>query len=118
MTFILTKYLITSFIIVLVSEVAKRNDKIGALISSLPLITIMVILWLYFEKQSIQKIANHAYYTFWYVLPTLPMFLIISKLLQNGISFFISLFIGIGVTFINFIIVIFVGRYFGVELMK
>lgn len=118
MTFILTKYLTTAFIIVLVSEIAKSNDKIGALISSLPMVTIMVILWMYFEKQSIEKIANHTYYTFWYVLPTLPMFLIIPKLLQNGISFFSSLFIGIGVSIINFIIVIFIGRYFGVELMQ
>ncbi len=117
MTFIITKYLATAFIVVLVSEIAKKSDKLGALISSLPLVTIMVLLWLYFEKQSIEKIAYHAYYTFWYVLPTLPMFLIIPKLLQNGMSFIVSLFIGIGVTFINFIIIVFVGRYWGVELI-
>ena len=81
MTFIIYKYLITAFIIVFVSEIAKRSDKLGALISSLPLVTILIMIWLYIENQSIEKIANHAYYTFWYVIPTLPMFLIIPYLL-------------------------------------
>ncbi len=117
MTFIFTKYLVTAFIVVLVSEVAKRSDKLGALISSLPLVTIMVLIWLFVEKQSAEKIANHAYYTFWYVIPTLPMFLIIPKLLQNGQPFTTSLLIGIGITFINFIIMVFIGRFFGVELL-
>ena len=117
MTFIITKYLITAFIIVVVSEVAKHSDKLGALLSSLPIITIMVLFWLFFEKQSIDKIANHSYYTFWYVLPTLPMFLIIPKLLNIGVSFIISLFIGIVVTFIGFILIVFTGKLFGVELL-
>jgi len=69
MTFLISKYLITAFLIVAISEIAKSSDKLGALISSLPLITIMVMIWLYIENQNIEKISNHAYYTFWYVIP-------------------------------------------------
>jgi F0F1-type ATP synthase assembly protein I len=61
--------------VVVISEVAKRSEKLGALIAALPLVTVLTLLWLYFEKQPSEKIANHAYYTFWYVIPTLPMLL-------------------------------------------
>ena len=64
MAFLIMKYFTTAFVIVLVSEVAKRSDKLGALISSLPFVTIMVMIWLYIEKQGNNKIANHAFYTF------------------------------------------------------
>ena len=70
------KYAITALMVVLVSEFAKRSDKLGGFIAALPLVTILTLVWLYLEHQSTEKIANHAYYTFWYVIPTLPMFLI------------------------------------------
>ena len=72
---IISKYLITAAMVVLISELAKRSDKLGSLLAALPLVTILTLVWLYIEGQSHDKIANHAYYTFWYVLPTLPMFL-------------------------------------------
>ena len=83
MAWIITKYLITAGLVVLISEVAKRSDKIGALIAALPLVTVLTLFWLYFENQSSEKIANHAYYTFWYVIPTLPMFLAFPWLLAK-----------------------------------
>lgn len=75
MPWIVTKYLITAAIVVAVSEVAKRSDRLSALLASLPLVTLLALAWLHIEKQSPEKIANHAWYTFWYVVPTLPMFL-------------------------------------------
>ena len=64
MSLIIIKIILTSLIIVLVTEVAKYSDKIGALLASLPLVTIIVLFWLFYEEQSTEKIANHAYYTF------------------------------------------------------
>ncbi|MGF6495012.1 antibiotic biosynthesis monooxygenase (ABM) superfamily enzyme [Luteibacter sp. 621] len=75
MPWLITKYLITAAVVVAVSEFAKRSDRLGALIASLPLVTLLALTWLYIEKQPAEKIANHAWYTFWYVVPTLPMFL-------------------------------------------
>ena len=117
MTFIISKYLITAFIIVFVSEIAKRSDKLGALISSLPLVTILVMIWLYIENQSIEKISSHAYYTFWYVIPTMPMFLVIPCLLSRGYSFTIALSISIIITFFCFIVTAYCAKYFGVNLI-
>src|SRR3546814_6184080 len=70
MPWIITKYLITPAIVVAVSELAKRSDRLGALLASLPLVTLLALTWLYLDKQPAEKIANHAWYTFWYVVPT------------------------------------------------
>ena len=83
MAWIITKYLLTAGIVILVSELAKRSDKLGGLVAALPLVTVLTLVWLYLENQSMEKIANHAWYTFWYVLPTLPMFIAFPLLLPK-----------------------------------
>ncbi|MGQ0442299.1 MAG: DUF3147 family protein [Methylophilaceae bacterium] len=83
MQYILFKYLITAGVVVAVSELAKRSDKLGALVAALPMVTVLTLIWLYAEEQPAVKIANHAYYTFWYVIPTLPMFLLFPYLLTK-----------------------------------
>lgn len=116
MLFIVFKYFLTSAIIIIVSEIAKRSDKLGAVISSLPLVTIITMVWLYLEKQPDTKIKNHAYYTFWYVLPTLPMFLLFPYL-YDKYGFTLSLIISCFITFICFIFVAFITKKFGIELL-
>lgn len=101
MGWLIIKYLITATVIVAASELAKRSDKLGALIVALPTVTILTMIWLYIEKQPPEKIANHAWYTFWYVLPTLPMFFIFPTLMQRY-SFWVSLLISSIVTIICF----------------
>ena len=83
MAWLVTKYLVTAALVVLVSEVAKRSDRLGALLVALPLVTILSLLWLHFETANREKLAAHAWYTFWYVVPTLPMFLAFPALLQR-----------------------------------
>lgn len=113
---IITKYLITSAIVVLVSEFAKRSDRLGALIAALPLVTVLTLLWLYFENQEQVKIANHAWYTFWYVLPTLPMFLLFPWMIGR-FGFWSALGISALVTVACFGLLAGVMRNFGVELL-
>lgn len=81
--YLIFKYLITAGIVVAVSEYAKRSDKLGALLASLPLVTILTLIWLYVENQAAEKLSKHMTYTFWYVLPTLPMFLVFPWLLDR-----------------------------------
>lgn len=116
MLFLLTKYALTALVIVLVSELAKRSDKLGTLISSLPFVTILVMVWLWVERQGSAKIANHAYYTFWYVLPTMPMFLVMPWLLGRGVSFWAALAVCVAVTFACFVLTFWVAKRFGVDL--
>ena len=83
MAWLLTKYFTTAAIVVLVSEAAKRSDRLGGLIGALPLVTILALVWLHLEDQPPEKVANHAWYTFWYVVPTLPMFIAFPWLLAR-----------------------------------
>lgn len=112
----LIKYALTSGIIVAISEAAKRNDKIGAIIGSLPLMTIIAMIWLYLEKQPQAKISNHAYYTFWYVIPTLPMFAIF-PIIHPKIGFWPSLLVSAVITITSFFVVATTCKRFGVNLM-
>ena len=81
--FLAMKYLITAVVVVVVSEIARRNAQLGALIAALPLVSFLVLIWMQVEKQSVEQISNHAWYTFWYVIPTLPMFLAFPLLLPR-----------------------------------
>ena len=116
MSWLITKYFITSAIVVLVSEVAKRSDRIGALIAALPLVTVLALIWLFVENQPQQKIANHAWYTFWYVVPTLPMFLVFPVVLPR-LGFWLSLLVGVIVTVASFGMFAMIVRRFGIELL-
>lgn len=76
---LIVKYLLSAGVITLVSEVVKRSDKAGALLASLPFVSIITLFWVYYEsapEQRVQRAGDHMFYIFWYVLPTLPMFLL------------------------------------------
>ncbi|OIR01013.1 hypothetical protein GALL_169770 [mine drainage metagenome] len=116
MQYIILKYLITAGVVVLVSELAKRSDKLGALIASLPMVTVLTLIWLYVEHQPTSKIANHAYYTFWYVLPTLPMFLLFPYLLPKW-GFVLTLITCVIFTMLMFFLSALLVKQFGVDLL-
>ena len=116
MLFYITKILCTSFIIVLVTEIAKKSDKLGGLVAALPLTTILIIFWMYFEGFSNEKISKHMLYTAFFVLPTLPMFLIF-PLLINKFDFIGTVFIGITLTIILLILTDRLVRLFGEGLL-
>lgn len=116
MSWIITKYALTAAMVVLVSEVAKRSDKLGGFVAALPLITILTLIWLYVERQSAEKIANHAWYTFWYVLPTLPMFLVFPALLPR-LGFWPTLLACAILTVLCFGLLAVIVRRFGIVLL-
>jgi hypothetical protein len=116
MLWLVTKYLITAAVVVLVSEVAKRSDRLGGLIAALPLVTLLALIWLQVERQPQVKIANHAWYTFWYVVPTVPMFLAFPVLLPR-IGFWPTLLACVVITLACFWLFALLVRRFGIELL-
>lgn len=116
MSWIITKYAITAVIVVLVSELAKRSDRIGGLVAALPMITVLTLIWLHVEQQSPEKIANHAWYTFWYVVPTLPMLLAFPALLPR-LGFWPSLLACAAITAVCFGLFALIVRPLGIELL-
>ena len=116
MPWLIAKYFLTAAVVVLVSEAAKRSDKLGGFIAALPLVTLLALIWLHVEKQPQTKIANHAWYTFWYVVPTLPMFLVFPLLLPR-IGFWLTLLACAGITVVCFALFAVAVRSFGIQLL-
>jgi hypothetical protein len=85
------KALLSGVIVMAVSEVARRSPSIGGLIASLPLVSILAIIWLWRDTGDTARIAAHSESTFWFVLPSLPMFLVFPVLLRHGVNFWLAL---------------------------
>ena len=115
MPFMIVKYLITAGLVVAISELAKRSDRMGSLIAALPVVTLLTLIWLHVENQPEAKIANHAWLTFWYVLPTLPMFLVFPALYQR-LGFWPALLACTVITIVCFLILNRVLFRFGIQL--
>ena len=101
MVWLIAKYAITAFMVVLISETAKRSDRLGGLLAALPLGTVLVLIWLKLEGQTQEKISAHAWYTFWYVVPTLPMFILFPFFYQR-IGFWLTLLLSCVITVVLF----------------
>jgi len=116
MVWYITKLFLTAGIIVVISEVSKRLPLLGSLIASLPLISVLGMVWMYGETKDLIRIADHAEGTFWYVLPSLPMFLLMPFLLRKGISFPAALSAGIALTGVLYFLMTKVLAKFGMNL--
>jgi hypothetical protein len=116
MTYLIVKALLSGLVIAAASEVARRWPGWGALIVALPLVSILTILWLWRDTGDTARIAAHAEATFWYVLPTLPMFLAIPALLRAGFGFWTALALGCLLTLALYALTIWAAPRFGVRL--
>lgn len=116
MTYLILKAAISGLLIALISEVSRRLPGLGALIASLPLISVMGMLWLWRDRPDAANMAHHAEATFWYVLPSLPMFLLIPALLRSEWSFHASLIAGCLLTIVLYLMMMWIGPRFGLRL--
>lgn len=91
MTYYIIKIAVTTGLVVAVSEFSKRSATLGGLLASLPLVSFLGILWLYFETGDASKVADLAKSVFWLVLPSLPFFLLLPYLLKRNVDFYLSL---------------------------
>lgn len=91
------KVMVSALLIGIISEVAKVNTVLGGVINSLPVISLLCFFWLYLETKDTQIIANLSYSTLWFVIPTLPLFLVLPHFLKRGFGFWASISISLGV---------------------
>ena len=116
MIYLAIKAVLSGIIIAIVSEVAKRYPGFGALIASLPLVSLLGAIWLWHDKPDTRNMASHLEATFWFVLPSLPMFLLMPYLMRQGMSFWLSLVIGCTLTIALYIAMTALGPRFGLRL--
>lgn len=116
MGYLIIKAAISGIIIAIVSEVARRAPGVGALIASLPLISVLGMIWLWRDTGDTVRMAEHAQATFWFVLPSLPMFLVIPLLLNRGMGFWPALTMGCALTVVLYLTMVWVLGLVGIRL--
>jgi len=116
MLYLAIKAALSGIIIAIVSEVAKRYPGFGALIASLPLVSVLGMLWLWRDKPDVPNMAAHVQATFWFVLPSLPMFLVIPWMMRTGVGFYLALAIGCAITVALYLSLTWLGPRFGLRL--
>ena len=116
MLYLAVKALISGVIVAAVSEIARRSPAGGALLASLPLVSVLGMIWLWRDTQDVERMAAHVGATFWYVLPSLPMFLVIPLLLRAGVGFVPALVAGCVLTMVLYLAMVVVLARFGITL--
>lgn len=98
MLLFLTKAAVSGLLVVLISSLARRYPGWGGLLASLPLVSVLAMIWLYGETRDPMKVAALAMSTFWFILPSLPMFLLIPLMIRAGCSFGVTMSAAVAVT--------------------
>ena len=116
MVYYLIKIFITTLLIVAISEIAKRSTFVGALLASIPLISLLAMVWLYIDTKDVTKVSTLAVSVFWLVLPSLALFVTLPLLLKQGLNFYISILISIAVTIGCYWLMFTILNYYGIKL--
>lgn len=116
MLYLILKAAVSGLLVVAASEIAKRYPGLGGLIASLPLISVLGMVWLWRDTGDPARMAAHATGTFWFVVPSLPMFLLIPALLKRDVGFWPALSAGCVLTMVLYIGMIHLGPRLGLRL--
>jgi hypothetical protein len=116
LTYYLVKIAITTLLIVAIAEIAKRSSFAGALLASVPLISVLAMIWLYVDTKDVAKVSALATSVFWLVLPSLALFVTLPVLLKQGLDFYLSMSISIGITIGCYFLMISILNHYGVKL--
>ena len=109
------KIVVSTALVVAISELSKRSTLIGALLASIPLVSVLAMIWLHAETHDVAQVAQLSKSVFWLVLPSLALFLLLPILLERGHSFYSSLTASIAVTVVAYYLLIALGRQFGLR---
>ena len=107
------KVFISSGIIVLLSEIAKKDNLFGSLIASIPLVSVLSMIWLYVDTNDINKVKALANGILWMIIPSMSLFIVLPILINYGIQFYLSLTVSILVTMVCYLLTTSLMNYFG-----
>ncbi len=116
MLYYAVKLILSAAIIVAVSELAKRQPAWGGLLASLPLVSLLAIVWLYLDTRDARQVSELSMSIFWLVLPSLVFFLALPLLLKQGAGFMLSLMLAAVVTMAAYALMLTGLKRFGVTL--
>ena len=98
MAYYIFKIVVTSLLIVLISEISKKSTLVGSILASVPLVSVLAMIWLYIDTRDIQKISSLSTGIFWLVIPSLALFISLPLLLKKELGFYFSMGLSVGIT--------------------
>lgn len=116
MAYYLIKLVTTTVLIVVISEIAKRSSIVGAILASIPLVSVLAMIWLYIDTKDISKVSSLSTSVFWLVIPSLALFISLPILLKQGFNFYLSMSVSIIITIICYWLMVVVLSYLGIKL--
>ena len=116
MTYLIVKALLSGIIIAAASEIARRWPGAGALIVSLPTVSLLTMIWLWRDTGDPERIALLSESTFWFFLPSMPLFLLLPALLRAGFGFWAAMLIACAVTVALYFAMVAIGPRFGLRI--
>ena len=116
MLYYLFKIAITTLLIIAIAEIAKRSTFAGAILASLPLISVLALTWLYIDTKDIAKVSDLATSVFWLVLPSLTLFIALPLLLKQGLGFYLSMSVAIALTIFCYWLMLTALKHYGITL--
>ncbi|MCP4766096.1 MAG: DUF3147 family protein [Gammaproteobacteria bacterium] len=116
MVYYLVKVAVTTILIVAISEIARRSTFVGAILASVPLISVLAMFWLYIDTKSVDKVSALSTSVFWLVLPSLVLFVALPILLKQGLNFYLSIGISIALTVMCYWLMVQALDHFGIKL--
>ena len=116
MVYIIIKTLITAVVVVAVSEIARRSSLFAGLIASIPLVSFLAIIWLYWETKDSQKIVDLSYSIILMIIPSLTFFIVLPFVMKLQSSFVISMIVATVSTIIAYWLFILLLGKFGVSI--
>ena len=116
MTHLLVKAALSGLLIALASEVARRFPGLGALIVSLPLVSILSMIWLWRDTQDVERLAAHSIGTVWFLAPSVPLFLALPALMRAGWGFWSALLASCALTVALYLSMLWIAPRFGLKL--
>lgn len=115
MLYLVIKAAISGMIVALVSEIARRHPGWGGLVASLPLTSLLAMVWLWRDSGDSLKVAELASSTFWFILPSLPLFVVLPMLLRSGLAFWAAMAIVVAGTLALYALTFWAGPRLGLK---
>jgi len=115
MSYYILKFFISATLIVLISEISKKYSLFAAILASLPIVSILAMVWLFVETKDLQKVSDLSSSIFWFVLPSLTLFVSLPLFLRSGFNFYLALVFSCTITIICYYLMFMILNYFGIK---
>jgi len=115
LAYYIAKLVITTFLIVLISEISKRSSLAGALLAAIPLVSILAMTWMYVDTKSSESAVQFSQNIVWLIAPSMTLFIAFPILIKKGLGFYPSMLISIFLTVFAYYSVIFILERLGIR---